>query len=156
MRPGDEYVHCTHLNDEAWRLIKDTGGRTSHSPPLEMAMAHGFPAIQDALDHGMRPSLSSDHDATVGQDMFGMMRTAFNFQRLGILQRKRNGEQNLPPLLTCRDVLEFATIDGRALRRSRTQGGLAHARQGRRHRHAARPISSTSGRSTTRPARWST
>ena len=43
LRPGDEYIHCTHLNDDAWRLIKDSGGRTSHSPPLEMAMAHGMP-----------------------------------------------------------------------------------------------------------------
>src|SRR5579871_3690340 len=34
MRPGDEYIHCAHLNDAAWRTIKDTGGRTSHSPPL--------------------------------------------------------------------------------------------------------------------------
>src|SRR3954471_10589914 len=112
LRPGDEYIHCTHLNDAAWRLIKDSGGRISHSPPLEMAMAHGMPSIQDALDHGMRCSLSSDHSATVAQDMFGMMRTAFNLQRLSILQRKRNGEQNLPPLLTPRDVLEFATIEG--------------------------------------------
>ena len=55
LRPGDEYIHCTHLNEDAWRLIKDCGGRTSHSPPLEMAMAHGMPAIQDALNHGMRP-----------------------------------------------------------------------------------------------------
>ncbi len=112
MKPGDEYVHCAHLNDEAWRAIRDSGGRTSHSPPLEMAMGHGFPAIQDALDHGMRPSLSCDHAATVGMDMFGMMRTAFNLQRLGIQQRQRNGEQNTPPLLTCREVLEFATIEG--------------------------------------------
>jgi hypothetical protein len=112
LRPGDEYIHCTHLNDAAWRLIKDSGGRTSHSPPLEMAMAHGMPSIQDALDHGMGCSLSSDHSATVAQDMFGIMRTAFNLQRLFILQRKRNGEQNLPPLLTPREVLEFATIEG--------------------------------------------
>jgi 5-methylthioadenosine/S-adenosylhomocysteine deaminase len=112
MRPGDEYIHCTHLNDEAWRLIKDTGGRTSHSPPLEMAMAHGMPAIQDALDHGLKPSLSSDHTATVAQDMFGIMRTVFDLQRLFVLQRARRGEQNLPPLLTPREVLEFATIEG--------------------------------------------
>ena len=112
LRPGDEFIHCTHLSEEAWKLIKDSGGRTSHSPPLEMAMAHGFPAIQQALDHGLRPSLSSDHSATVAQDMFGMMRTAFNLQRLGILQRKRNGEQTLPALLTPREVLEFATIEG--------------------------------------------
>jgi 5-methylthioadenosine/S-adenosylhomocysteine deaminase len=112
LRPGDEFIHCTHLNDAAWRMIKDSGARTSHSPPLEMAMAHGMPSIQDALDHGLRPSLSSDHAATVGQDMFGMMRTAFNLQRLFVLQRRRNGEQNTPPLLTCREVLEFATIEG--------------------------------------------
>jgi 5-methylthioadenosine/S-adenosylhomocysteine deaminase len=112
LRPGDEYIHCTHLNEAAWRLIKDSGGRISHSPPLEMAMAHGMPSIQDALDHGMRSSLSSDHSATVAQDMFGVMRTTFNLQRLFILQRKRNGEQNLPALLTAREVLEFATIEG--------------------------------------------
>jgi len=112
MRAGDEYIHCTHLTEDAWRQIKDSGGRTSHSPPLEMAMAHGMPAIQEALDHGMRPSLSSDHSATVAQDMFGIMRTAFNLQRLFILQRVRRGEQNLPPLLTPREVLEFATIEG--------------------------------------------
>jgi 5-methylthioadenosine/S-adenosylhomocysteine deaminase len=104
LRPGDEYIHCTHLNDEAWQLIKDRGGRTSHSPPLEMAMAHGMPAIQDALDHGVRPSLSSDHTATVAQDMFGIMRTTFNPQRLFVLQRARRGEDDLPSLLTPRDA----------------------------------------------------
>jgi cytosine/adenosine deaminase-related metal-dependent hydrolase len=77
-----------------------------------MAMGHGMPAIQNALDHGLKPSLSSDHSATVAQDMFGIMRTTFNLQRLRILQRVRSGEQNLPPLLTPREVLEFATKEG--------------------------------------------
>jgi 5-methylthioadenosine/S-adenosylhomocysteine deaminase len=112
LKPGAEYLHCTHLTEEAWKLIKDTGGRTSHSPALEMAMAHGMPSIQQALDHELRPSLSSDHSATVAQDMFGLMRATFDLQRLHILQRKRNGEQNLPALVTPRDVLEFATIEG--------------------------------------------
>jgi cytosine/adenosine deaminase-related metal-dependent hydrolase len=112
IKPGDEFIHCAHLNEAAWRLIKDSGVRVSHSPPLEMAMGHGMPAIQDSLDHGIRPSLSSDHSATVAQDMFGIMRTAFEVQRLFILQRRAKGEQNTPALLTCRDVLEFATIEG--------------------------------------------
>jgi len=77
-----------------------------------MAMGHGYPAIQEALDHGLRPSLSSDHSATVAQDMFGIMRAAFNLQRLSVLQRARVGEKNLPPLLNPREVLEFATIEG--------------------------------------------
>jgi len=112
LRAGDEFIHCAHLNEAAWRLIKDSGGRVSHSPPLEMAMGHGMPAIQDSLDHGIRPSLSSDHSATVAQDMFFVMRTAFEVQRLFALQRRAKGEQNTPALLSCRDVLEFATIEG--------------------------------------------
>ena len=112
IRPRDELIHCTHLSEEAWRLIRDSGAHTSHSPPLEMAMAHGMPAIQEALDHGLRPSFSSDHSATVAQDMFGIMRTAFNLQRLFVLQRIRRGETNAPPLLTPREVLEFATLEG--------------------------------------------
>src|ERR1051326_4681582 len=112
IRPRDEFIHCTHLSEEAWRLIRDSGAHTSHSPPLEMAMAHGMPAIQEALDHGLRPSFSSDHSATVAQDMFGIMRTAFNLQRLFVLQRIRRGETNTPPLLNPREVLEFATLEG--------------------------------------------
>ena len=112
LREGDLFIHCTHLNDEAWQMIKDIGGRVAMSPPLEMAMAHGMPSVQDALDRGIRPSLSSDHGTTVAQDCFSMMRTTFNLQRLRILQRRRNGEKDTPPLLTCRDVLEFATLQG--------------------------------------------
>jgi 5-methylthioadenosine/S-adenosylhomocysteine deaminase len=112
LREGDLFIHCTHLNDAAWQMIKDIGGRISMAPPLEMAMAHGMPAVQDALDRGVRPSLSSDHGTTVAQDMFSLMRTTFNLQRLRILQRRRANEPNLPPLLTCRDVLEFATVQG--------------------------------------------
>jgi 5-methylthioadenosine/S-adenosylhomocysteine deaminase len=80
--------------------------------PIEMAMGHGMPPIQEALDHGIRPSLSSDVDVTMAQDPFTVMRAAFTLQRLNVLQRARKGEQNLPPLLTTRDVLEFATIEG--------------------------------------------
>ncbi len=112
LRPGDEYIHCLGLNDEAWKLIKDSGGRISICAPIDMAMGHGMPAIQAALDHGLRPSLSSDHGVTVAQDIFSVMRTTFALQRLLILQRIRNGEQNTPKLLTCREVLEFATIEG--------------------------------------------
>jgi len=112
LRPGDEYIHCNHLSDAAWRLIKDTGGHVSLAVPIEMAMGHGVPPIQDALDHGILPSLSSDVDVTMAQDLFTIMRSTFTLQRLLVLQRARNGEQNLPPLLTCRDVLEFATIAG--------------------------------------------
>jgi cytosine/adenosine deaminase-related metal-dependent hydrolase len=112
LRPGDEYIHCTHLNDDAWRLIRDTGGHVSLSNQIEMAMGQGLPAIQQALDHGVRPSLSSDHGCTVAQDFFSVMRSTFTLQHLQLFQRAFAGEQNLPPRLSPRDVLEFATIEG--------------------------------------------
>jgi 5-methylthioadenosine/S-adenosylhomocysteine deaminase len=112
LRPGDEYIHCLGLNDAAWRLIKDTGGRVSLCTQIDMAMGHGTPTIQDALDRAIRPSLSSDHGVEIAQDFFTIMRSTFTFQRNQLFQRARNGEQNLPPLLSCRDLLEFATIEG--------------------------------------------
>jgi len=112
LRPGDAYIHCTNLNHEAWQLIKDSGGFVSLCPQIEMSMGHGTPAVQDALDHGLRPSLSSDHSVTIAPDFFTVMRTVFTFQRMQVFARARSGAQNLPPLLTCREVLEFATIEG--------------------------------------------
>jgi 5-methylthioadenosine/S-adenosylhomocysteine deaminase len=112
LRPGDEYIHCLGINDAAWRTIKDSGGEVSICAPIDMAMGHGLPAIQEALDHGFRPSLSSDHGVAIAQDFFTVMRSTYTLQRLLVLQRARKGEQNLPPLLSCRDMLEFATISG--------------------------------------------
>jgi 5-methylthioadenosine/S-adenosylhomocysteine deaminase len=49
---------------------------------------------------------------TIAPDMFTLMRSNLTLQRHVILERGRKGGQTLPPLLTCRDVLEFATIEG--------------------------------------------
>jgi 5-methylthioadenosine/S-adenosylhomocysteine deaminase len=112
LRPGDEFIHCLNLTAEAWRLIKDSSGNVSICAAIDMAMGHGTPAVQEALDHGLRPSLSSDHGVSIAQDFFSVMRHTFTFQRMQIFARARTGEPNLPPLLNCRDVLEFATIAG--------------------------------------------
>src|SRR5262249_50547755 len=112
LRPSDEYIHCTNLSGDAWRLIRDTGGHVSLCPQIEMSMGHGMPAIQDALDHDLRPSLSSDHSVTIAPDFFTVMRTVFTFQRRLPRPRAQRGAQHRPPLLTCREVLEFATIEG--------------------------------------------
>ncbi len=153
LRPGDEYIHCTHLSDTAWRLIKDSGGHVSIAAPIEMAMGHGMPPIQEALDHGVRPSLSSDVDATMAQDPFTIMRSFFTLQRLLVLQRARKGEQNLPSLVSCREVLEFATIEG--ARCAGLEGKIGTLTPGKDADIVLlAPTGSMSGRSTMRPARW--
>src|SRR5207244_3129547 len=69
-------------------------------------------AIQDALGNGVPPSRSSDHAVTLSSDMFTLMRSTLVVQRYFVMQRERSGGQSLPPLLTCRELLEFATIEG--------------------------------------------
>ena len=112
LRAGDEYIHCTQLSAESWKIIKDSGGVVSLSPPIEMMMGHGMPGIQEALDNGFRPSLSSDVGVTFAQDPFTVMRSTLSLQRLIALQRGQKDPDNQPKLLTVRDVLEFATIAG--------------------------------------------
>ena len=82
------------------------------APAVEMQEGHGVPPFQAALDHGIRPSLSTDVETSMTSDLFTIMRTAFTLQRMFINERRSNGEKNLPAWLTCRDVLEMATIEG--------------------------------------------
>ena len=110
---GDNvYIHFTNATDAQMRRVKETGGWLSIACPIEMTMRHGMPPIQQALDAGIRPSLSSDVETTMAADMFTLMRSAFTLQRALINERSIKGENDLPPLLTARDVVEFATLQG--------------------------------------------
>jgi len=110
--PHVEFIHCTGLTEPVWQALADHGVHVSIAVPIEMQMRHGMPPIQKALDYGIRPSLSSDVDTNMAQDPFTLMRSTFTLQRVLLNERALDGEENLPPLLTARDVLEFATIEG--------------------------------------------
>jgi cytosine/adenosine deaminase-related metal-dependent hydrolase len=110
------YVHCCTLGDDELKLIADSGGTASVAADVEMQMGHGWPATGRLLAVGIRPSLSIDVCTSTGGHMFGLMRTALGTQRaLDNAAREHaggtlaNGEQIE---LTCRDMLEFATIEG--------------------------------------------
>jgi cytosine/adenosine deaminase-related metal-dependent hydrolase len=112
MGPDNVYIHFTNASDAQMRRIKDTSGSLSIACPIEMAMRHGTPPIQQALDAGVRPSLSSDVETTMAADMFSQMRAVFTLQRALLNERSIKGEKNLPPLLQSRDVIELATLQG--------------------------------------------
>jgi cytosine/adenosine deaminase-related metal-dependent hydrolase len=110
---GDNvYIHFTNATDAQMRRVKETGGWLSIACPIEMTMRHGMPPIQQALDAGIRPSLSSDVETTMAADMFTLMRSAFTLQRALINERSIKGEKDLPPLLSAREVVELATLQG--------------------------------------------
>jgi 5-methylthioadenosine/S-adenosylhomocysteine deaminase len=112
MGPEHEYIHCTRISKEMFKAIADTGGKVSIATAIEMQMGHAHPPIQECLDLGIRPSLSVDVECNMTSDSFTQMRAAFTFQRAMANERIIQGEANPPRLLTCRDVLEFATIQG--------------------------------------------
>jgi len=111
--PETTYIHCNYLSDEEFQLIADSGGRISIAPSVEMTMGHGTPPTAKALAVGLRPSLSIDVVTTVPGDMFTQMRFAHAQARLLAHEAAfAAGNEEEPVLLSTREVLEFATIEG--------------------------------------------
>src|SRR4051812_8239052 len=111
--PDTTYIHCNYLSNEEFALIADSGGKVSISPTVEMIMGHGTPPTAMALRHGLKPSLSIDVVTTVPGDMFTQMRFLFASDRLLSHEAAfAAGSESEPKLLSCREVLEFATIEG--------------------------------------------
>ena len=109
----------------------------SIAPAIEMQMRHGMPPFQTALDHGIQPSLSVDVECNMTADMFSIMRSAFTLQRALVNERSLAGEQNLPPLVTCREVIEMATIGGaRTAHLGSWNGGYTSLSSPMRHQSA--------------------
>ena len=107
------YIHACTLSDTEWNLIADTGGTVSLAVPVEMQMGHGMPPIQKALDLGILPSLSVDVETNQPTDMFTQMRATFALQRaLKNQDHLAFDTSHRAELLTARNVLEFATIEG--------------------------------------------
>ena len=110
--PEITYVHCNTLADDELTMIADSGGTASVSADIETQMGHGWPATGRLLGHGIRPSLSIDVCTSNGGNMFAAMKTTISTQRaLDNAAESHSGEQETVRL-TCRDVIEFATLQG--------------------------------------------
>src|SRR4029077_16767694 len=116
---------------------KDAGAQVSLAVPIEMNMRHGMPPILKMHILGMEPSLSTDVECTLTADFFTQMRSTMNVQRALVNQMVLEQGTFSPPdqypkppagtpdLLTSRDVLRFATINGaKALRLDNKVGTL--------------------------------
>jgi len=111
--PDVTHIHCNTLSDEELVMICDTGGTTSVSPDVEMQMEMGYPATGRLMATGIRPSLSIDVPTAVAGNMFGLMRSALEVERLLVNEAAiARGELIEVPTITARDMLEFATLQG--------------------------------------------
>ncbi len=141
--PDNLFVHMTGMSDQAWNVVKQKGAQVSLAVPIEMNMRHGTPPLLKLGSLGMEPSLSVDVECTLTADFFTQMRSTMNMQR--VLVNQMVLDQGLPPnplnaypppapgtpaLLTTRDVLRFATINGaKALRLDHKTGSLTPGKE---------------------------
>jgi cytosine/adenosine deaminase-related metal-dependent hydrolase len=105
--------HSYGLSDAAWQLIRDAGMPVNACPRSDSQWALGGATmgLQDALDHGLRPGLSVDNEASYSTDLFTEMRVAFHMQRWGTHVAAVRKEK-APAPLKVRDLIEFATVRG--------------------------------------------
>jgi 5-methylthioadenosine/S-adenosylhomocysteine deaminase len=151
--PDNLFIHMTGQSDAGWKAVHDKGAQVSIAFPIEMNMRHGQPPILKMQSLGMEPSLSVDVECTMTADFFTQMRVAMNMQRelvnqmilaqalaqttdVGPFYPPPAGNQwptpasTLPPLLTTRDVLRFATMNGaKALRLDGKVGSLTPGKE---------------------------
>ena len=111
---GDDVtlVHRSELDEPDLDAIESSGASVSLSPSSEMVSGPGSPPIQQLIDHGIRPGLGIDDERVAPGDMFAQMRATISLQHATVFDRKLSGKAGLPRLMSTRDVLRFATVDG--------------------------------------------
>jgi 5-methylthioadenosine/S-adenosylhomocysteine deaminase len=155
--PDNLFIHMTGQSDMSWKAVQKAGAQVSIAFPIEMNMRHGIPPIikmqQLAMAAGkpFEPSLSVDVECTMTADFFTQMRVAMNMQRMVanqlILEQNTTTKietandsfyppnqwptpTSQPSLLTTRDVLRYATMNGaKALRLDSKVGSLTKGKE---------------------------
>jgi cytosine/adenosine deaminase-related metal-dependent hydrolase len=140
--PDNLFIHMTGMSDLGWQGVKSAGAQVSVAAPIEMNMRHGTPPILKLESLGMEPSLSVDVECTLTADFFTQMRSMMNIQRVLVNEMVLDQGSFSPPtqyptpaagtpaLLTTRDVLRFATINGaKGLRLDAKVGSLTPGKE---------------------------
>lgn len=105
-------VHCSLLDDADLDAIAEARAAVVITPSTEMAGGFGSPPMQRLLDRGIRPGLGVDHTRYGPGDVFAQMRAAISIQHGHHFDLKLAGKGGLPNLLTTREVIRYATVDG--------------------------------------------
>lgn len=105
-------VHCSLLDGTDLDAISNSGTQVALAPASEMAIGLGLPPMQGLIDRGIRPGLGVDQEALAPGDIFAAMRAANSVQHATLFDLKLSGKGAIPNLLTTRDVIQYATVDG--------------------------------------------
>jgi cytosine/adenosine deaminase-related metal-dependent hydrolase len=111
---GDDVtlVHCTDLDPADLDAIASSGTQVALTPSNEMAAGLGAPPLQQLIDRGIRPGLGVGEEIESPGDLFAQMRTANSIQHATLFDLKLSGKAGIPNLLSTREVIRYATVDG--------------------------------------------
>jgi 5-methylthioadenosine/S-adenosylhomocysteine deaminase len=111
---GDDVtvVHGSPLQPSDVEAIASSGAAISLAPVSEMTGGSGSPPIQHLIDKDLRPGLAIDDERVAPGDLFAQMRAAISMQHATVFDLKLAGKGGVPKLMTTRNVIRFATIDG--------------------------------------------
>ena len=123
------------IDDADLDAIDSSGASVSLAPSSEMAGGR-VPTIQQLIDRGIRPGLGVDDERVAPGDMFAQMRATISLQHATFFDRKLAGKAGLPQLMSTREVIRFATVDGA---RVAGVGGLTGSGAGEAGRHRGAP-----------------
>jgi 5-methylthioadenosine/S-adenosylhomocysteine deaminase len=123
-------VHCANLDDSDLDAMVSKGASIALAPSSEMGGGVGSLPIQKLIDRGIRPGLAIDDERVAPGDMFAQMRAAISLQHATLFDLKLAGKAGVPHLLSTRDVIRYATVDGaRVVGLGAVTGSLEPGRQ---------------------------
>jgi 5-methylthioadenosine/S-adenosylhomocysteine deaminase len=111
---GDDVtlIHCSHLDTADLDAIATHKAGVALAPSSDMADGMGMPPIQELIDRGIRLGLGVDSERVAPGDIFAQMRAMNSVQHATLFDLKLAGKGGLANLLTTREVIRFATVDG--------------------------------------------
>ena len=112
--PDVTLIHLSGITPLAWKMIQENGVRVTLATTSDeqIGLGNGKSPVQEALDLGIRPSLSSDVEVSLSADMFTQMRHALSTQRMFQTKAAYDGRVERPNYITNRDVLEMCVVQG--------------------------------------------
>ncbi len=128
--PDVTLVHGSHLADDDLDAIASTKTAIVLTPCSEQARGVPTLSIQRLIDRGIRPGLGIDTERIAPGDLFAQIRATISLQHATYFDSKLAGKAGLPKLLTTREVIRYATIDGaRAIGLGDVTGSLEVGKQ---------------------------
>jgi cytosine/adenosine deaminase-related metal-dependent hydrolase len=123
-------IHCSHASDADLDAAVSSKASVVLTPAAEMSQESVTPPIQRIIGRGLRPGLGVDNAEVAPGDLFAQMRSVISLQHATVFDLKLAGKAGLPHLMTTREVIRYATLDGaRAIGLGSITGSLETGKQ---------------------------